>query len=226
MASRPYTILSSAVSLDGYLDDTTSSRLILSHPADFDQVDALRASCDAILVGANTIRKDDPSLSIRSPERRLLRRQQAQPEELIKVTLTRSGRLSPSYRFFQKRTNRIYVYCTDAVYPELNQNLGLYASVIPMGGDDIPLAALLNDLLNRGVQRLLIEGGQHIATHFLAGNLIDELRLAVAPFFVGEADAPRFVGPGRFPFDRNRRMQLIATEKFGDMAVLTYKLEP
>ena len=58
---RPYTILSCAVSLDGYLDDTSDRRLILSNTADLDRVDAVRADSDAILVGATTIRRDDPS---------------------------------------------------------------------------------------------------------------------------------------------------------------------
>ncbi len=56
----PYVLLSAAVSLDGYLDDTGSERLLLSSPADFDRVDEVRASVDAILVGAGTIRADNP----------------------------------------------------------------------------------------------------------------------------------------------------------------------
>ncbi|MGH3207986.1 MAG: dihydrofolate reductase family protein, partial [Trebonia sp.] len=56
MPTRPHTILSCAVSIDGYLDDTARDRLILSGPEDLDEVDALRAAADAILVGAGTIR--------------------------------------------------------------------------------------------------------------------------------------------------------------------------
>lgn len=53
---------SAAVSLDGYIDDTTSRRLVLSGTKDWEQVRALRAECDAVLVGAETIRKDNPAL--------------------------------------------------------------------------------------------------------------------------------------------------------------------
>jgi len=56
MVDRPYTLLSCGMSLDGYLDSATIARLQLSNDADFDRVDAVRASCDAILVGANTVR--------------------------------------------------------------------------------------------------------------------------------------------------------------------------
>ena len=66
---RPYTLLSCAVSLDGYLDDASPNRLILSGPEDLDEVDELRAAADAILVGAGTVRADNPRLLVRDPAR-------------------------------------------------------------------------------------------------------------------------------------------------------------
>ena len=69
MPLRPYTLLSCAVSVDGCLDDACGDRLILSGPADRDEVGALRAACDAILVGAGTIRADNPRLLVREPAR-------------------------------------------------------------------------------------------------------------------------------------------------------------
>jgi len=70
VVERPYVLLSCGMSLDGYLDDTADDRLLLSNDADFDRVDGVRASCDAILVGATTIRQDDPRLLIRSADSR------------------------------------------------------------------------------------------------------------------------------------------------------------
>lgn len=58
------------MSIDGYINDTSAERLLLSNAADFDRVDAVRASCDAIMVGAGTIRADDPRLLVRSTSRR------------------------------------------------------------------------------------------------------------------------------------------------------------
>ncbi len=63
---RPFVLLSCAVSIDGYIDDTTPQRLLLSNDADFERVDAERAACDAILVGSSTIRHDNPRLQVRS----------------------------------------------------------------------------------------------------------------------------------------------------------------
>ena len=78
MPDRPYTLLSCSVSLDGYLGDRTP-RLALSNDADFDRVDDVRASCDAIMVGAATVRIDDPRLLVRSQARRERRRARACP---------------------------------------------------------------------------------------------------------------------------------------------------
>jgi len=69
VADRPYTLLSCSVSLDGYLDDATKHRLLLSNDADLDRVDEVRASCDAILVGAATVRNDNPRLLVRTKHR-------------------------------------------------------------------------------------------------------------------------------------------------------------
>jgi len=85
-------------------------------------------------------------------------------------------------------------------------------------------ARFLKDLFARGVRTLLIEGGTTVNTLFLSAGLVDELRLAVAPFFVGDAGAPRFVGAGRFPHDSGRRMTLTKMERLGDVVVLWYLL--
>ena len=85
-SERPYVLLSCAMSIDGYIDDTRDSRLLLSNDADLDRVDGVRAGSDAILVGANTIRRDDPRLLVRSAARRAERARQGRPESPAKVT--------------------------------------------------------------------------------------------------------------------------------------------
>ena len=70
VADRPYTLLSCSVSLDGYLAGAGQQRLLLSNDDDLDRVDAVRATCDAILVGAATVRNDNPRLLVRAAARR------------------------------------------------------------------------------------------------------------------------------------------------------------
>ncbi|MFI7708990.1 RibD family protein [Nonomuraea sp. NPDC049480] len=98
--SRPYVVASCAMSLDGYLDDATAHRLILSNPEDFDRVDALRAWADAILVGAGTLRADNPRLKVRSAERRARRVRAQRPATPLRVVISAAGNLDPTMAFF------------------------------------------------------------------------------------------------------------------------------
>ena len=66
MPERPYTLLSCGMSIDGYIDTASDERLMLSNEADLDRVDAVRADSDAILVGAATLRNDNPRLLVRA----------------------------------------------------------------------------------------------------------------------------------------------------------------
>jgi 5-amino-6-(5-phosphoribosylamino)uracil reductase len=109
---RPYVLLSCAASLDGCVDDGTGERLILSNDVDLDRVDAVRAGCDAILVGANTIRRDDPRLLVRSADRARARTDRGLPPSPVKVTITSGGDLDPAARFFTTGDVDKIVYTT------------------------------------------------------------------------------------------------------------------
>ena len=88
MPDRPYILLSCGMSIDGYLGSASPRRLELSNDADFDRVDAVRASCDAILVGAATVRSDNPRLVVRSQNRRDARTARGLPPSPKKDTVT------------------------------------------------------------------------------------------------------------------------------------------
>ena len=223
MAERPYVVASCAVSVDGYLDDAAPRRLVLSNPADLDRVDEVRASCDAILVGANTVRRDDPRLLVRSERRRADRVDRGLTADPIKVTMTRTGGLSPTARFFATGGAAKVVYCPRQAEPEVRARLGAVADVVAVPGS-VDLAAVLADLADRGVGRLLVEGGGDVLTRFLAAGLVHELHLALAPFFVADPRAPRWVGAGPLPFGPDRPMRLLDSTRIGDLVLLRYAL--
>ena len=223
MAERPHVLLSCAMSVDGYIDDASPKRLLLSNDEDFDRVDEERAGCDALLVGANTIRRDNPRLLVRSEARRAGRRSRGLSENPLKVTLTSSANLDPTSRFFTSGDAPKLVYCPSPVAAKLTEQLGDAATVID-AGDPLTLQALLSDLAGRGVRRLMVEGGSTMHTRFLAEGLADELHLVVAPFFVGDPTAPRFVGPGTFAHDATNRMELAGVRSIDDVVLLQYRL--
>lgn len=219
---RPYVLLSVAASVDGYIDDAGPRRLVLSNEADLDRVDEVRAGCDAILVGATTLRRDDPRLIVHSARRRAERTAGGLPAHPLKITITARGELDPGLRFWHHGGDKL-VYCPDPVVPGLRARLGDLAEVAGAGAR-IDVGAVLDDLGRRGVRRLMVEGGGTVHTQFLTAGLADELHLAIAPFFVGDPAAPRFVNAGDFPHGPGQRMTLAEVRAVGDVALLRYLL--
>ncbi|MEU0332085.1 dihydrofolate reductase family protein [Streptomyces sp. NPDC006193] len=215
----PYVLLSAAVSLDGHLDDTGPERLLLSSPADFDRVDDVRASVDAILIGAGTIRADNPRLLVYSEKRRAARLAAGRPEYPLKVTVTASGDLDPGAPFWHTGGEKL-VYTTDGGAERLSRLLGGAAGVVPLG-PALDWRALLEHLHDvRGVGRLMVEGGGQVHTQLLQQGLADELQLVVAPLFVGDPAAPRLFGPGTY---QGGRLRLVGTRRIEDVVLLRYE---
>jgi 5-amino-6-(5-phosphoribosylamino)uracil reductase len=250
LPERPYVLLSAAVSVDGYIDDAAPDRLVLSDAADLDRVDEVRAGVDAILVGAGTIRADNPRLLVRSAARRAERAGRGLPVSPARVTVTSRGGLDPAARFFtagpggeveaaslapgggpgRGRGERIVYAAGPAAGRVRDELAGTGAAVVAIGGagaspadpDGSGLAWILADLARRGVGRLLVEGGSGVLTGFLAGGLADELQLMVAPFFVG--GGVRLTGTGAYPHGPGRPMRLAEVAALGDAVLLRYLL--
>lgn len=220
-ARRPYTLLNCCMSLDGYLDDSSPRRLVLSGQADLDRVDALRAEADAILVGAGTIRADNPRLVVRSPARVARRLSQGRSATPLKVTLTALAKLDPGAEFFVTGDADKLVYCAAQTVAEAREAVGNLATVVECA-PGVCLEEVLADLHDRGVRRLLVEGGGTVLSELLSAGLADELQLAVAPFFVGDSAARRLVDDGDYPWTAARRATLAGTRVLGDVAVLRY----
>jgi 5-amino-6-(5-phosphoribosylamino)uracil reductase len=213
------------MSIDGYLDSATVKRLPLSNDADFDRVDSVRATCDAILVGAATVRNDNPRLLVRSSARRDERLARGLRPSPIKVTVTERAELDACANFFVAGDTEKVVYCASAAVGAARDRLGSVATVVD-GGQPVEMCRVSEDLYSRGVQRLMVEGGGTVHTQFLTADLADELHLVVAPFFIGDSRARRFVNDGRFPWNPHRRATLAEVRQIGDVVLLRYALSP
>jgi len=220
---RPYTILSCGISLDGYLDSASHIRLLLSNEADLDRVDSVRAQSDAILVGAATVRNDNPRLLVQSQERRDERVRQGRTPLPAKVTVTTSGDLDPCANFFTLGDATKLVYCTSAGLQRAREQLGPVATVID-AGHRADMRWISEDLFTRGIKQLMVEGGGTLHTQFLTDDLADELQLVIAPFFVGDSKGKRFVGDGDYPWNAGRRATLVESRPIGDVVLLRYAL--
>jgi 5-amino-6-(5-phosphoribosylamino)uracil reductase len=221
LATRPFVLLSVAMSADGYIDDCAGRRLVLSGPEDLARVDGLRASSDAILVGAGTVRADNPRLLVRSEwwrEQRVAAGLPASPE---KVTITASGDLDPRALFFADDGAAKLVYCGPEPAGRLRASLGERAEVAVLPAD-ADLCWVATDLAARGIGRLMIEGGAHVLAQALTAGIADELQLAVAPVLVADPAAPRLLAGGPQDAAKLGRMTLAGIDQAGDVAVLRY----
>jgi 5-amino-6-(5-phosphoribosylamino)uracil reductase len=256
VTERPYVLLSAAMSADGYIDDASSTRLVLSDEADLDRVDELRAASDAILVGAQTIRADDPRLLVRSSARRQRRLELGRAASPRRVTITRSGALDPGARFFAAAPDRplvqpdlplpqpdrplefpdraVYpdrplVYAAPAVAGDLAARLSTAAVVVP-----VPLPGVTEDAPESDLSWILAD----LARRGIARLMVEGGARVLAQFLsAGLADefllaiAPVLVADARAPrllagASPAGRMALTGVTMAGDMAVLHYLPRP
>lgn len=218
-------LLSVAMSADGYLDDASRRGRALSDAADWDRVDELRAASDAILVGARTVRADNPRLLVKSAARRDRRVAAGLPGSPQKVTITGTGELDPRSRFFTDASTPPLVYVPAVTAADAGRRLAGVAVVVAApavaGDGQLDVAWLLTDLAARGVGRLMVEGGGTVLAQFLLAGLADELQLAVAPVFIADPRAPRLLEGAR-PGSVAAPMRLAAVGQAGETAVLRY----
>ncbi len=215
-------IVSAAVSSDGYLDDCTPRRLVLSCAEDWAEVHRLRAWCDAILVGAETVRRDNPSLVIRDAGLRIWREWLGMKPDLTKVTVTAGGSLDAGARFFTEGPGAEKIVVTvPAVRRGLEERLPSGVRVVAL--EEITAGGILDALEGFGVRSLMVEGGARTIGMFLDAGVVDSLRLAVSPAAVGDTRAPRFPEFGRLPFE-GRAAKVV--RRVGDMEVYEYAFRP
>ena len=186
----------------------------------------LRATSDAIMVGAQTIRADNPRLLVKSAARRQRRVAAGLPASPRRVTISGTGDLDPRSRFFAAESGPSLVYVPAVTAAAVARRLSEVAVVVtaPAGADEkrLDLRWLLADLAERGIGRLMVEGGATVLAGLLAAGLADEFQLAVAPLFVADPRAPRLL-EGIQPGVISGRLRLAAVSQAGDMAVLRYR---
>ncbi|MDP9101813.1 MAG: dihydrofolate reductase family protein [Actinomycetota bacterium] len=160
----------------------------LSGPADKAAFHALRAVSDAVVVGAGTVRQEDYGPVRVRPSGASWRASHGLPPAPPLVVVSGRCDLSPAARCFGGDTRPFVVTC-DAAPTSARQALAGVADVVVCGKEQVDLAGMVAALRDRGLRRLLCEGGPSLLTDLLELGLVDELCLTVAPLLAG-------AGPG------------------------------
>jgi diaminohydroxyphosphoribosylaminopyrimidine deaminase/5-amino-6-(5-phosphoribosylamino)uracil reductase len=181
---RPFVHLKLAVSLDGRIATRTGDSRWITGAESRARAHELRHDSDAILIGAGTVRADDPLLTDRSGKKRRT--------PLIRVVLDEALTTSADSRLVQTATEAPVLIFAGTATPAANELLGVEIIRDPAGGRDLSL--ILDELGKRMVQSVLVEGGANVAGNFLDAGLVNKVTVFIAPMIIGGREAPTAVG--------------------------------
>jgi len=222
-AERPYTYANMAMTLDGKVAVGNRGYLLTGSPADRRAMDELRASADAVMVGAGTIRLDNPPLRVRSDDLRRRRVLAGLPEDPIPVVVSRSCSVSPSAKAFST-AGAVVVTCAEAP-ADRRDALAKAARMLICGQESVDLTAAAAVLRKElGVRRLLVEGGPNLIFSLLRDGLLDELFVTVAPLIKGGRDTPTLVEGDGFAYPRMPRLTLVSLCEDNGELFLRYRV--
>lgn len=223
-SKRPYVIAKTATSLDGRVATRTGHSQWITGPEARQRGHELRQSVDAILVGAGTVISDDPSLTVRLPEKLTDKDALRHPRPVV---LDSTGRIPLSAKLLNgSLPTRTIIVTTDKMPGDHRQALesrGFEVLNLPLNalGAGIDPAAILDALGQRGIHSVMIEGGAAVHGSFRDANLIDEIWAFIAPKIIG-GDAARssFAGSGCASLDEATQLVGLHTEWVGhDMLI-------
>ena len=214
--SRPYVILSAAITLDGKLG-VKSKRTKLSSKNDKIRVHKLRSNVDAVIIGKNTVHLDNPSLTVRY----------VKGQNPVRIILDSLGTIKSNSKIIQTCNSVPTIIAVSESISEKNlQRLRKFSlNVIICGKNSVNIPQLLRTLLNNGIKRILLEGGGTLNWSFIKKNLIDEAIITLTPYILGGKDSVSLVdGSGFKNLDVSTKLKLKKIQKNKNELVLFYKL--
>ncbi len=205
---RPFVVLKLAASLDGRIATATHASRWITGPGARRHAHALRDRLDAVMVGAGTVRVDDPRLTCRLPEGR----------DPIRIVVDGRLRMSPRARVLRVRSAAPTWVVTAADAPRVREAVlrAAGAEVIRLPGHGrVRLAAALSELGRRGVTSVLLEGGATLAAAALRGRLVDSVVLFLAPMIIGGDGLPLVGSLGVRSLSQAPRLGRLRVESVG-----------
>ena len=212
--SRPHVILSAAISVDGKIATKTGDSN-LSSKIDKIRVHKLRSKVDAILIGQNTLQRDDPVLSVRY----------AKGRNPIRIILDSRGKISSKSKII-KTCNKIptILAVSKNISNKNLQRLKKYPlEIIVTGENKVNLKQLLKQLEKRKIKKLLLEGGGTVNWEFIKQGLFDEIIVTVTPFLIGGTKSISLVqGLGFSKISKSTKLKLKKIKQQKNELVLHY----
>ena len=221
---RPFTFINSAMSADGKISTKERKQVRISGSVDFDRMDELRATSDAVMVGIGTVLADDPSLTVKSVERRAARKADGREENPVRVVIDSQARTPIDADIFKKGEGTRVIAVSRSAPHERVKALEEMAVVIVAGEDKVALSELVVRLKEMGIDRLMIEGGAGLNGGMLSSGLVDEIYSFVGNLIIGGSSSPTLVdGPG-FEEDEIMGLKFVSCERMDDGVLLKWRV--
>lgn len=188
--NRPFTFINSAISVDGKISTIERKQIKISGTIDFDRVDELRANSDAIMVGIGTMLADNPSLTVKSKNRRDARKQKGYHENPIRIVVDSKARTPINADIFKKGEGEKIIAVSKLAPIEKINLLKEKATVIVAGETQVNLIKLIEQLKSMGVNQLMVEGGAGLNFAMLSQGLVDEIYTFIGNIIIGGSLSP------------------------------------
>ena len=210
---RPFVYVNMAMSADGKITSIRREEPRFTSKRDKKTMDKLRAEADALLIGAGTLRHDDPRQDVRDPEMKAYRRSLGKPDLLLNVVVTASAKIDPRSKLFDPAKAKGCIVATVEDAPEESlRRLAEVAEIWTVGRGRVDVPLLLSRLKARGVERLLVEGGGEMNWSFVEHDSIDEIYVTIAPAIFGGRDAPTPVEGAGLTMETRLKLSLVSAE--------------
>ncbi len=222
---RPLVFINAAMSADGKISTVKRTQTRISGTEDFDRVDALRARSDAIMVGIGTVLADNPSLTVKSKNRREERKSAGQGENPLRIVVDSEARTPvDAYVLNKGEGKRIIAVSQRAILENVGQ-LGEKADVLVCGMEEVDLKKLLFLVWQRGVRRVMVEGGATLNWSLISQKLVDMIYTYVSNMIVGGETAPTLVdGEGFTKETEMVKLELLGVEKLDEGVLLKWSV--
>lgn len=223
--NRPFIFINSAISADGKLSTKERKQVKISGKLDFERVDELRAQVDAIMVGIGTVLADDPSLTVKSPERKNARKNTGKSENPARVIVDSAARTPLDADIFKKGEGLRIIAVSNSAPAEKIKSLEEKALVIKTGDLKVDLTELAAKLKEMGINTLMVEGGATLNWGMLSAGLVDEVYTFVGNLIIGGKIAPTFTDGEGFTESELLGLELLSAEKVEEGVLLKWKVK-
>ena len=221
---RPYVGVNMAMSADGKTSTYRRESFSLGSPSDRYLMDVLRARADAVIIGARTLASDGWAIRIRHADIRARRVARKATPHPLNVVLSTDLRLPARAEFFSCPETEKLVITSRRAPARRVERLRRIADVVVLPRERILARHALDVLAERGVKRVLVEGGGTLNFSFFRENLVDEFYLTVTPRILGGVTAPSPVDGKGFLRSSHVRLELVSCRRDGDELFLRYRV--